>query len=265
MKACLSVGVFDSGVGGLTVAKAIRKLAPQENVVYFGDSIHLPYGNKSEENVLRYSESSVQFLLRCKVKIIVVACNTAAAVALPALVKKHALPIIGVIEPGAREALKTSKSKKIGVIGTFRTIRSGAYRKALKEMNKEARVKQKATPLLVPLIEEGFRGREVIEGVIRGYLDPLAVEVDSVVLGCTHYPLIKSHIQRLYPRLRLIDSAQATARALVDTLASRSLCASREKGSMQIYTNDGNEVFFKIAKKLFPQEKALLIKETLDD
>ena len=262
MNPSLSIGIFDSGVGGLTVAKAVRKLMPKENIVYFGDSIHLPYGNKSEENILEYSEKNIRFLLRQKVKVVVVACNTSTAVALPTLLKKYAFPIIGVVEPGAKEALKRTKSAKIGVIGTFRTIHSNAYKKAIEALRKRAKVRQKACPLLVPMIEEGFRKKEILEGVIRAYIDPLANDVDSIVLGCTHYPLIKNNMKKLYPRLQFIDSAQATAKDLDATLKKHALHAHGNRGKLRIYTNDRNEVFAKIAKTLFPQDKTWLIKET---
>ena len=261
MKSKNKIGVFDSGVGGLTVARAIRVLMPHEDIVYFGDSMHLPYGNKSESGISVYSENNARFLVNQGVKIIVSACNTSTAIALPLLKKKMDVPVVGVIEPGAQAAVQRSRSLRIGVIGTYRTIASNAYKTAILKEEKKAKVKQKACPLLVPIIEEGFKNKNILESVLKTYLENMANSVDSIVLGCTHYPLIQAVVKKLYPRLQWIDSATATAREVKKILMSKKILKSKGEGSIKIYTNDLNEVFLKIAKRLFPREPALLIKE----
>ncbi len=252
-----AIGVFDSGVGGLTVARAIRNLLPAESILYFGDTMHVPYGNKSAETILRYSRDNTDFLVSQGVKMIVVACNTSTAVALQHLKKEYSLPIVGVIEPGASEAVRVTTSGKIGVIGTYRTVSSGAYQKAIQAIRPGARVASQACPLLVPMIEEGFKDEAVIAGVLRVYLGKLAARSDTLVLGCTHYPLIKKRIQKLYPSLRLVDSADATAREVSRLLMVKNGENGEKKsgkGKISICTNDVNETFVSISKKLFPGE-----------
>lgn len=248
-----AIGVFDSGVGGLTVARAIRRLLPSESILYFGDTMHVPYGNKSPETILRYSRDNTDFLVNAGVKMVVVACNTSTAIALKDLQKKYSVPIVGVIEPGASEAVRVSTKGRISVIGTFRTVSSGAYQKAIHRLNEKAKVASRACPLLVPLIEEGFQDRAVIEGVLKNYLGKIVTGADTLVLGCTHYPLIKNRIQKLYPKLRLVDSADATAKEVARLLKGRHSSKSGA-GKISICTNDINEVFVAISKRLFPGE-----------
>ena len=248
-----AIGVFDSGVGGLTVARAIRRFLPAESILYFGDTMHVPYGNKSPETILRYSRDNTDFLVKCGVKMVVVACNTSTAVALKDLQKEYSVPIVGVIEPGASEAVRVSTRGRISVIGTFRTVSSGAYQRAIHLLDKNAKVASRACPLLVPLIEEGFQDKAVIEGVLKNYLGKIVSGADTLVLGCTHYPLIKSRIQKLYPKLRLVDSADATAREVARLLGPRNATSSKT-GKIAICTNDINEVFVSISKRLFPGE-----------
>ncbi len=251
-----SIGVFDSGVGGLTVAKAIKKLLPRENILYFGDSIHLPYGNKSEKSILEYSLSNANFLFKKGAKLIVVACNTSSAIALSDLQKKFPIPVLGVIHPGALAAIQSSASGNIAVIGTYRTISSHIYQKEIKQLKNNAKVIEKSCPLFVPIIESGFGEKTIIELIIKNYLSQLSHEVDTLVLGCTHYPLIKSTIKKLFPHLTLVDSALETSKQVFATLIkNKQLNKNESSGNIKIVTNDLNEVFEKISYKLFPKQK----------
>jgi glutamate racemase len=222
-----SVGIFDSGIGGLTVARAIFERLPGESTVYFGDTARVPYGPKSEETVRRYSLEILDWLLRQGVKAVVVACNTATARALDALRAASPVPVVGVIEPGSRAAVAASGGRTIGVIGTVGTIASNAYPRAIQLLNPAARVEQQACPLLVPLVEEGWFDHSATELVAREYLAPLSrAGVGSLVLGCTHYPLLKPLLQRVMgPDVVLIDSAQETAAELARVLRDERLAA----------------------------------------
>lgn len=224
------VGVFDSGIGGLTVAHAVMQQLPHESVTYFGDTARVPYGPKSPETVRRYSREIASFLADQGVKTLVVACNTATAHALPALREALAMPVIGVIEPGARAAVEATRNGHVGVIGTAGTIKSGAYERALRAIEPGLRVTARACPLFVPLVEEGWVNREATRLVAEEYLAPLLrEEVDTVVLGCTHYPLLKSVIgDVLGATVRLIDSAEETARETSAVLGQQQLAASAD-------------------------------------
>ena len=255
------VGIFDSGVGGLTVARGIRRLLPKETILYFGDSIHLPYGNKSERMIVEYSLANARFLIERGVKLLVVACNTSSSVALPTLKSRLDIPVIDVVEPGSREAARVTRSGSIGVIGTYRTIHSNAYRKMLFSLNKKLKITQKACPLLVPLLESGFPNRQIIREIIREYMEPMSRTIDTLILGCTHYPLLKAKIREVFPHLSLIDSALATARAVQSALTEFRLHRTKGKASLDIYTNDMNEVFFKMCRRLFPGSRAKYISD----
>ena len=222
------LGVFDSGIGGLTVVHAIFERLPHESVVYFGDTARVPYGPKSPETVRRYSGEILQFLLGRGVKMVVVACNTSTAHALAELRARSPVPVIGVIEPGAKAAVAATRSGRIGVIGTAGTVASGAYERAIKALRPDASVISQACPLFVPLIEEGWFDHPATELVVREYLEPLrAAQVDVLVLGCTHYPLIKPLLFRvLGPTVRLIDSAEETAAEVARALDAGGLTAS---------------------------------------
>ena len=210
------VGVFDSGVGGLTVAREIMRHLPNENIVYFGDTARVPYGSKSKDNIIRYSRQIVNFLKTQGVKAIVIACNTASALALDVVSAENDIPIIGVIEPGARAALGMTQSKKIGVIGTEATIRSQMYDKIIKSVDEEAEVIGKACPLFVPLVEEGWIYDSVTVEVAERYLSELkGYGIDTLVLGCTHYPLLRSTIGEVMgEQVTLVNPAYETAREL---------------------------------------------------
>lgn len=221
------LGVFDSGLGGLTVARALFERLPGESVIYFGDTARVPYGPKSADTVRRYSTEILKFLLERGVKMVVVACNTSTAHALDHLRALAPVPVIGVIEPGARAGVQASKGGALGVIGTAGTIGSGAYQRAIAALAPGARVEGVACPLFVPLVEEGWLDTPATELIARAYLAPLVkAGVDAAVLGCTHYPLLKPVLGRvLGPGVTLIDSAGETARAVEEALRTKNLLA----------------------------------------
>ena len=208
------IGVFDSGIGGLTVVRALMTRLPREHILYFGDSARVPYGTKSPETVTRFSIENTRFLVRRDVKFVVVACNTASALALPVLQRRFELPMLGVIEPGARAAVARTRNQKIGVIGTIGTIASGVYERMILALEPRATVVEAPCPLFVPLAEEGWTEGPVAEQVAHIYLDPLlATGVDTLILGCTHYPLLKDVIAHVAgPGVALIDTAEETVR-----------------------------------------------------
>jgi glutamate racemase len=232
-----AIGIFDSGVGGLTVLKALMARLPHESTTYLGDTARVPYGTKSAEVVTRYSVKNGEFLLNKQVKLLVVACNTASAVALPQMSAALKIPVLGVIEPGARAASRITRSGRVGVIGTPGTIHSGAYQRALQEHNSKVSVIAKACPLFVPLAEEGWVEGEVPRLVAREYLSELRNSgVDTLVLGCTHYPLLKGVIsEALGNEVRLVDSAEATADAVAELLASHELLAPAQHSAQHEY------------------------------
>jgi glutamate racemase len=221
------IGVFDSGIGGLTVAREIMRQLPHESIVYFGDTARVPYGPKSPDTVRRYSREIADFLREQGVKAIVIACNTATAYALPVLRAEQPIPVVGVVEPGARAAVRATRGGTVGVIGTVGTVASGAYERAIRTLRAEVDVLSVACPLFVPLVEEGWLGHQATHLVAHEYLDPLRDRhVDTLVLGCTHYPLLKSVIGEVVGRsVRLIDSAEETAAETGRVLAERGLAA----------------------------------------
>ena len=227
MSSSAPIGVFDSGIGGLTVVHELIRQLPNESIVYFGDTARVPYGPKSPDTVRRYSREIAAFLREQGVKNIVIACNTATAHALTTLRQDLDMPVVGVVEPGARAAVAASTRGHVGVIGTVGTIKSGAYERAIRAIDPDIRVTARACPLFVPLVEEGWTEHEATRLIAREYLEPLiAAEVDTVVLGCTHYPLLKPLLlDVLGPEVRLIDSAEETAAETARTLADASLCA----------------------------------------
>jgi glutamate racemase len=246
-----SIGVFDSGIGGLTVVKALRDLLPNENIVYLGDTARVPYGPKSPETVQRYAVELAGMLMLKNTKTLVVACNTVSSVALPLLTKKFPVPVIGVIEPGARAALEATRNRHIGVIGTRATIRSGEYEKALRAGDNDVRVSSRACPLLVPLIEEGLLNDDVTDRMIMRYLEPMLADgIDTLVLGCTHYPLLADAIARtLKHQITLVDSAQNCARAVGETLQRQSLRATpSNRGELRVALTDAADNFLNVAR-----------------
>ena len=245
------IGVFDSGVGGLTVVKALRDLLPNESIHYLGDTARVPYGPKSPETVQRYAIELAEMLMRENAKALIVACNTVSSVALPLLAKKFPVPVLGVIEPGAQAALQATRNRHVGVIGTRATIRSGAYEKALRASDNNVRVSSRACPLLVPLIEEGLLDDEVTDRMIVRYLQPLVADgIDTLVLGCTHYPLLAGAIARaLRGKIVLVDSAQNCARAVEEMLDRESLRASGpDRGKLHVALTDAADNFLHVAR-----------------
>jgi glutamate racemase len=207
------IGIFDSGIGGLTVFKAVRREVPGENIVYFGDTARVPYGTKSKETITRFSVDNVHFLEGFRVKMVIVACNTASSLSLEALQKKFPIPVVGVIEPGARAAIKATRKGRIGVIGTKSTIGSNAYETWLKKLDPAVQVYSGACPLFVPFVEEGWLEGDIVAKVAETYLKPFKeFGVDTLILGCTHYPLLTRVIQRVMgPKVQLINSGDETA------------------------------------------------------
>ena len=247
-----AIGIFDSGVGGLTVLKEVMKALPQEDTIYLGDTARVPYGTKSPETVIRYSMEITSYLVSRDIKLLVVACNTASALSLDELRKCFSIPIVGVIEPGARRAASTTKTGKIGVIGTEATIRSSAYTKAIKRINPEIEVINRACPLFVPLAEEGWVDNEVARLTAEIYLSGLRNEgVDTLVLGCTHYPILKGAISRIMGTgVQLVDSAEETARTVTGILRESGLIRPpSEKGNHHYFVTDVPAGFIKVGNR----------------
>jgi glutamate racemase len=240
------IGIFDSGIGGLTVAHAVMQQLPRESVTYFGDTARVPYGPKSPETVRRYSLEIASFLVQQQIKTLVVACNTATAHALPALRESLTIPVIGVIEPGARAAVRATRNGHVGVIGTAGTIKSGAYERALRALEPGLRITARACPLFVPIVEEGWIDHEATRLIAREYLEPLLrEEVDAVVLGCTHYPLLKSVIvDVLGPGVALIDSAEETARETAAVLQNKRLTVTGHAGPTHRFIASDDPLMF---------------------
>jgi glutamate racemase len=246
-----AIGIFDSGVGGLTVLQAAMRRLPGESFVYLGDTARVPYGTKSPATVLRYAEQAAGFLVQQQVKLLVVACNTASAVALPHLEACFQLPVVGVIEPGARQAAAVSRTGAIGVIGTEGTVRSRAYELAIGRYAPDARVVAAACPLFVPLAEEGWARHAVARICADEYLTPLLQEgIDTLVLGCTHYPLLKPMLRDfLPPEITLIDSAEATAREIDAVLQAKALSAGGgAPASVNFFVTDVPERFCRVGQ-----------------
>ncbi len=243
-----AIGIFDSGIGGLTVAHAIIKALPHENVIYLGDTARYPYGTKSADTVRRYSLENAEFLADKQIKMLVVACNTSAAVALDVLGNHFDLPIIGVIEPGARAAIAATRNRKVGVIATEGTIASGAYTRALKRLDAKLEIYTRACPLFVPLAEEGWTDNDVARRTAAAYLTSLKRSgIDTLVLGCTHYPLLTRVIaETMGPGVQLVDSAQTTAAAVRETLLRESLARRSGGGSISFFVTDVPDRFVKV-------------------
>ena len=252
------LGVFDSGIGGLTVARALFERLPHESVIYFGDTARVPYGPKSPDTVRRYSGEILNYLLGRGVKAVVVACNTSTAHALPYLQERSSVPVVGVIEPGARAAVAATKTGIIGVIGTAGTIASGAYERAIKALRPDARVHSQACPLFVPLVEEGWFEHPAAELIAREYLAPLQrAKVDVLVLGCTHYPLLKPLLARVMnggADVKLVDSAEETATTVSRELERLDLLANSGGHEHRFVVSD-DEAHFRKVGAVFLGEK----------
>lgn len=250
------IGAFDSGVGGLTVVKEIMHQIPKERIVYFGDTARVPYGSKSKETITKFSRQIVRFLQTRQVKAIVVACNTASAYALEEIQKEVDIPMIGVVKPGVRTALETTRNGKIGVIGTEGTISSGIYTQYIKEIKPEADIIGKACPLFVPLVEEGLWRDPVTDEIAKRYLAELIdIGIDTLVLGCTHYPLIRETVAKIMGEgVFLVNPAYETARELRELLLQKELLREEESklgdNQYEFYVSDASEKFKRFANSI---------------
>ena len=254
------IGVFDSGVGGLTVAREIMRNLPNERIVYFGDTARVPYGSKSKDTIIRYAKQIIRFLRTQDVKAIVIACNTASALALEEVEKELDIPIIGVVEPGARVAAATTKNGKIGVIGTESTINSHMYPQLIKEYRPDVTVFGKACPLFCPLVEEGWLKDPVTEEVAKRYLkDLLKEDIDTLILGCTHYPLLRSLLSGLVgDQIQLVNPAYETAKELERLLKKENLANEGEKAPgkepYRFFVSDAADKFKNFANSILPYD-----------
>ena len=250
-----AIGVFDSGVGGLTVAREIIRQLPEESITYFGDTARVPYGSKSKDTIIRYSRQIIRFLKTKNVKAIVVACNTASAFALDTIEKEIDIPIIGVVKPGAKSAVESTKNKRIGIIGTEGTIKSELYTQYIHNIDPEITVVGKACPLFVPLVEEGMLHDSVTDEVASRYLESMKEEnIDSLILGCTHYPLLRSTVGKIMgPEVNLVNPAYETAISLDGLLRQNGIRADKDaKPEYEFYVSDAEEKFKEFANSIMP-------------
>lgn len=251
------IGVFDSGLGGLTVVKELMRQLPSEDIIYFGDTARVPYGTKSKKAIIGFSKENTKILLKHKVKIVVVACNSSSSYALEDLKKEFRVPIIGVIRAGAEKAAALTKNNKVGIIATSATIKSGQYVKAVKKYNRNVKVFSKACPLFVPLVEEGWLNKQVTLNIAKEYLRSLKkAGIDSLVLGCTHYPLLKNTLHKVMGRnVLLVDSAKEIALEVKRHLnESNNRCRLKRKARYKYLISDRPQEFKKIAKNFLGTE-----------
>lgn len=248
-----ALGIFDSGVGGLTVMQAIKQALPHENLIYYGDTARVPYGNKSSSTIIRYSLENAKFLLKQNIKLLVVACNTSNAYAMPKLKELSDIPIVGVIEPGAEKAVAVTKNQHIAVLGTKSTIHSGAYQEAIRMRMPEAKVIAIPCPMFVPIVEERFCEHPAARLIVQEYLAPLKVQqIDTILLGCTHYPFLKKLIQEeMGPNIILVDSAETCAEKIAQTLKLKNLATLAQQPQYSYYVSDDTEMFRHQAEALF--------------
>ena len=251
------IGVFDSGIGGLTVAKELIHTLPNENIIYLGDTARVPYGTKSGRTVIIYSHRNTEFLVSKGIKLLVVACNTASSVSIPSLKDEFDIPVIGVIEPGARKAVSVTKTNKIGVIGTPSTINSSAYMKAIHALNPDIEVVAKACPLFVPLADEGWVEGDLVEKIVEQYLGEIKQSgIDTLVLGCTHYPLLKHTIQKIMgDEITLVDSAEETASEIKAILTKKELLNDgKSKLEKEFFLTDVSDTFISVAGRFLGEK-----------
>lgn len=253
------IGVFDSGIGGLTVVKEIMEQLPHESIVYFGDTARVPYGTKSKETVTRYSFQCIKFLLEKKVKAIVVACNTASAASLDTVKQSFDIPFVGVVEPGAITACQVTKTNKIGIIGTEGTVSSGAYEKEINVINNDVKMVLKACPLFVPIAEEGWQDTEIARLTAEEYLSDLrGKDIDALVMACTHYPLLEKTINSvLGPEIKLVNPAYETAKALKSMLHEQNIQSKGSKNAVyEFYVSDNPVKFKKVGENFLSKPVA---------
>ena len=245
------IGIFDSGLGGLTVLNELKQVLPNESFIYFGDTAHLPYGNKSSESIINYSEQIIKFLLSHNVKCIIIACNTASAIALIQLIGKFSIPIIDVISPIVSLIENNSDLNSLGIIGTSNTIESNSYTKRLLNINNKLNIYTKACPLFVPIIEEGMQNHKIAAMATEEYLeDIIAQNIDALILACTHYPMIIKTIKNYIPsKVQIIDSAKITANYVKDKLNAHKLLSHTTEQSLKFYVSDKPNRFYKTASE----------------
>lgn len=248
------IGVFDSGIGGLTVVRELVKILPQEKIIYLGDTARVPYGTKSKETVTRFSTENSLFLLKKNVKLIVVACNTASSLSLAFLKKNFSVPVMGVIEPGARKAVSVSRNGRIGVIGTSSTINSQAYQKTIKRMDGTAKVFVKSCPLFVPLAEEGWIHGNIVRSIVSEYLSKMLTRnIDTLVLGCTHYPILRREIRNVVSSgdINIVDSAGALAHEVKRVLVNSGALSgvSGKRGYVKYFVTDETAKFSEVGAR----------------
>ncbi|HPG32033.1 MAG TPA: glutamate racemase [bacterium] len=252
------IGVFDSGLGGLTVVRELRRILPFENIIYFGDTARVPYGSKSKKKIIEFSIENVKFLLLHNVKIIVVACNTSTAAALDEIQKIANVPVVGVITPGVKYAVSKTFNKKVGVIGTLGTINSEAYTKHILDINGNIHIYSQPCPLFVPLVEEGWIDKHITELVISEYLSPLKIAgIDTLILGCTHYPLIKNKISDFFDnQINIVDSAESCSIAVKEKMEYEKLLNNKtdNRGIATFFVSDTPAKFSEIGSRFLGEE-----------
>jgi glutamate racemase len=260
----LAIGMFDSGIGGLTVLREVKKSLPHEHIIYLGDTARVPYGNRSPETVTRYSLENARFLLSRGIKMLIVACNTSSAIALPVLKKTVPIPVIGVIDPPSREAVRRTRSRKIGVIGTRTTVNSQAYPKAIKRLDSSIEVFSKACPLFVPVVEEGLEEDEIARVVVKKYLGEFRGSgIDVLVMGCTHYPVLEHQIRELIGEdIYIVNTGRETSRAVQDVLKQRSAARSSGKGGCEYFVTDAPDKLSDLGSRVLgePLKRVKLVK-----
>jgi len=258
------IGIFDSGIGGLTVCKAVNDLLPKENIIYFGDTARFPWGTRSKETIIRYSREIIEYLISSNVKMIVIACNTSSAAALDVLRNEYTVPIVGVVEAGARAACKRLSSSNIGVIGTRATVRSQAYVRAIKAIKADVDVVQKHASLFVSLTEEGMTDNEITRLAVKEYLEDIYNSgVRTIILGCTHFPLLKNAINDVYPELDLVDTGTEIALEVENILKEKNLVNCGETGKschVDLYASDITDTLQRLKDVFFGREESRVSK-----
>jgi glutamate racemase len=266
-----AIGVFDSGIGGLTVVGELKRILPKEDIIYLGDTARLPYGTKSSESITRFGIEDTKFLINRKVKLVIVACHSVSSVCLPELKKIFSVPILGVIEPGARAALTATKNRRIGVVGTQATITAGTYERVIrtfarkKKPSIDVEIVAKSTPLFVPLVEEGWLDNEIALLIAKSYLLSFKDEgIDTLLLGCTHYPLLKKVVQKVLKKVKLVDSATATALEAKKILTKFNLLRGKnKKPDYRFYLSDLTPNFTEIGKRFLGEPIPCVVRATI--
>lgn len=261
------IGIFDSGIGGLTVLKEVAEQLPYEDIIYFGDTARVPYGTRSRETIIKYSFQCINFLISKNIKLVVIACNTATASALEEVSKHFDIPIIGVVMPGVETAIASSVNKKIGIIGTVSTINSNAYQEGIRNIDPRAEVIGVGCPLFVPLVEEGWQDTEIAKLTAEKYLLELREhEIDTLVLGCTHYPILKYTISKVMSDVQLINPAFETAKQVKALLKEKDLLTeSRDQAEKQYFVSDDPEKFRRIGGNILNKNIKSIEKIDIED